>query len=132
MLINNVGEARQETTDISVAVSDGVDAIILSHETSVGPFSLEATVLLAKAIAEAENCFDYEVAFQKVRDASMEEGKRANVMDILCTTASQIALDNNVDLFICLTSTGKIARFLAKQHLIQTILACSVNSNVVK
>ena len=63
MLINNVGEARQETTDISVAVSDGVDAIILSHETSVGTFSLEATVLLAKAIAEAENCFDYEVAF---------------------------------------------------------------------
>lgn len=89
-------------------------------------------MLLAKAIAESENCFDYEVAYQRIRDASIEEGKRANVLDILCTTASQIALDNNVDLFICLTSTGKIARYLAKQHLVQTILACSVNSNVVK
>lgn len=114
MLTNNMQAARQETTDISSAVSEGVDVFMLSHETSVGPYGLEATVLLAKAIAEAENCFDYEVAFQRIRDASVEEGKRANVTDILCTTASQIALDNNVDLFICLTSTGKIARYLAK------------------
>jgi pyruvate kinase len=63
MLANHVGDARQETTDISAAVQDGVDVFILSHETSIGQFSLEATMLLAKAIAEAENCFDYEVAF---------------------------------------------------------------------
>lgn len=63
MLINHMGDARQETTDISSAVQDGVDVFILSHETSIGQFSLEATMLLAKAIAEAENCFDYEVAF---------------------------------------------------------------------
>lgn len=88
MLTNNVMAARQETTDISAAVSDGVDVFILSHETSMGPYPLESTVLLAKAIAEAENCFDYEVAFQKIRDASVEEGKRANATDVLCTTAS--------------------------------------------
>jgi pyruvate kinase len=88
MLTNNIGEARQETTDISTAVIDGADCFILSHETSIGKFPLEATVLLAKSIAEAENCFDHELAFQKVREASMEEGKRANVTDILCTTAT--------------------------------------------
>jgi pyruvate kinase len=44
---------------------------------------------------------------------------------MLCTTATQIALENNVDLFIVLTSTGKIARYLAKQRPEQNILACS-------
>lgn len=63
MLVNDVQAARQETTDISAAVSEGVDVFVLSHETSIGPNALESTVLLAKAIAEAENCFDYEVAF---------------------------------------------------------------------
>lgn len=113
-------------------MSEGVDVFILSNETSSGPYPLESTVLLAKAIAEAENCFDYEVAFQRIRDVNMEDGKRTQAIDVLCTTASQIALDNNVDLFVCLTSTGKVARYLAKQQLMQTILACSVNSNVVK
>ena len=63
---------------------------------------------------------------------SEEEGKKASVTDMLCSTATQIALDNNVDLFICLTSTGGIARTLARQKPMQTILACSENSNVVR
>jgi pyruvate kinase len=52
--------ARQETTDISSAVIDGVDVFILSHETSIGHNPLNATILLAKSIAEAENIFDHE------------------------------------------------------------------------
>ena len=44
----------------------------------------------------------------------MNNAKRLNPVDSLATTACSIALDNNVDLFICLTETGKIARFIAK------------------
>lgn len=51
---------------------------------------------------------------------------------MLCTTAMQIALDNNVDLFVVLTQTGKIARYLAKQRPMQTILACSTQQQVVR
>ena len=46
-----------------MAVLDGCDGFILSHETSVGEHPLEATVLLAKAISEAEQIFDHEQAF---------------------------------------------------------------------
>ena len=34
--------------------------------------------------------------------------------DMIATTACNIALENNVDIFICLTETGKISRFVAK------------------
>lgn len=47
-------------------------------------------------------------------------------------TATQIALDNNVDLLVVLTSTGKVARYLAKQRPMQTILACSTSPQVVR
>ncbi len=46
-----------------MAVLDGADGFILSHETSIGTKPLEATVLLAKAISEAEQIFDHEQAF---------------------------------------------------------------------
>ena len=57
-------------------------------------------------MAEAENIYDHEKAFEEARAVSEEEGKKASVTDMLCSTATQIALDNNVDLFICLTSTA--------------------------
>jgi pyruvate kinase len=41
-------------------VIEGADVFILSHETSVGRYPIDATILLAKAIAEAENVYDYE------------------------------------------------------------------------
>jgi len=97
-------------------VLEGADVFILSHETSIGRNPIEATILLAKSIAEAENIFDHEKAYQDMRSQAISEGKKASVTDMLCTTATAIALDNNVDLFVCLTSTGKIARFLAKQR----------------
>ena len=60
MITQNLGVARQEAQDVSVAVLDGADGFFLSHETSVGQHPLEATVLLAKAISEAEQIFDHE------------------------------------------------------------------------
>lgn len=60
MVSNNVALARQETQDISQAVVEGADVFILSHETSCGQFPVDATILLAKAIAEAENVYDHE------------------------------------------------------------------------
>ena len=29
---------------------------------------------------------------------------------VLCSTATSIALDNNVDMFVCVTETGRVAR----------------------
>ena len=67
-----------------------------------------------------------------MRKEAIDRGSEGNVLDMLCTTATQIALDNNVDLFIVVTETGKLAKYLAKQRPMQTILACSTQPNVVR
>ena len=51
---------RQDLTEITTACLDGADGFILSHETSKGKHFIEATINLAKGIAEAENVFDHE------------------------------------------------------------------------
>ena len=45
--------------DVSGAVLEGADVFILSHETSVGQYPVEATILLAKSIAEAEIVYNH-------------------------------------------------------------------------
>lgn len=132
MLENDLTKARLETNEISTQVLDGADVFILSHETSIGKYGHEACIMLSKAIAEAENVFDYEQAFQDTRAGSIADGRKANVLDMLCTTAMNIALDNNVDLLVCVTETGRVARYLAKQRPVQTILACSTKGTVVR
>lgn len=118
--------------DVSSSVTEGADVFILSHETSTGKFAVDATVLLAKAIAEAESIYDHEIVYQELRNIAKEQGAAGSVTDMLCSTATQIAIDNNVDLFIALTNTGKIARALAKQKPMQTILACCTQPQVVR
>ena len=124
--------SRSEAEDITSAVLEGADAFILSHETSIGKYPIEAVIQLAKAIAEGENIIDYEQVYNDIRQDSIDNAKKSTAVDILATTACSIALDNNVDIFVCLTETGKIARFIAKYKPFQSILACTTSSAVVK
>lgn len=62
----------------------------------------------------------------------MNNSKKSSAVDILATTACNIALDNNVDIFVCLTESGKIARYVAKYRPFQPILACTTSSSVVR
>ena len=73
---------------MSVAVLDGADGFFLSHETSIGQHPIEATVLLAKAISEAEQIFDHEKAFEEARDITKDQGRNANSLDVLASTAT--------------------------------------------
>lgn len=132
MVSKDTRPARLELTDISNSVIDGADIFVLSDETAIGHRALETTKLLAKAIMEAENVFNHDKAYQEMRAVLAEKGKKAHPTDILCSTAMNIALENNVDLFLCITSNGRIAKFLAKQRPMQPILACSIYSNVVR
>ncbi len=75
---------------------------------------MEATLLLARSIAEAENVYDHEQVFEELRTIAKQLS--VNVTDMLCSTATQIALENTVDLFIVMTENGNVARALAKQR----------------
>ena len=119
---------------MSTATLDGADAFILSHETSIGQHPIDATINLAKGIAEAEAIFDFEQAHINNREDLKESGKYAKNIDVLTNTACSMAFekDSDVDIILCFTETGKIARYLSKQRTKQPILACSTNSNTVR
>jgi pyruvate kinase len=109
---------RNELTDITTATLDGADAFILSHETSIGKNIFDSTIQLAKGIAEAESIYDYEQAHVNNRQDLKDMDKYASNIDVLCNTACSMAFekDSDVDIILCFTENGKIARFLSKQR----------------
>lgn len=106
----------------------------MSHETSIGQNGVEATINLAKGIAEAEAIFDYDQVFTNNReDLKNMEGHTPNI-DVLTSTSCSMAFEkeSDIDIIVCMTENGKIARYLSKQRTKQPVLACSTNSQTVR
>lgn len=53
-MINNSTPTRAEATDCANAVLDGADALMLSGETSVGAFAIQAVQVMARIIVKTE------------------------------------------------------------------------------
>jgi len=69
-----------------------------------------------------------------IREDIKRLGTQALNIDILATSSVGIAFekDSDVDMLVCLTETGKIAKYLAKQRPKQPILACSTSAQTVR
>lgn len=50
---------RAEASDVANAILDGVDGIVLSDETAIGDYPINAVSILAKCCVEAEKTIDF-------------------------------------------------------------------------
>ncbi len=69
-MITNSSPTRAEATDCANAVLDGADALMLSGETSVGAFAIEAVATMARIIARTEEAMLDQIATLKHNPAT--------------------------------------------------------------
>ena len=69
-MIVNSSPTRAEATDCANAVLDGADALMLSGETSVGAFAIEAVATMARIIARTEEAMLDQIAPMKHNPAT--------------------------------------------------------------
>ena len=113
---------RAEVSDVSNAVLEGTDAILLSDETAMGQYPVEALRVAVSTINEAES--EYMYSFYK------DMGTRDRTQAITGAAAALVRTLNSKP--IVLTSTGRAALELARFRPANDILAFSHDPAVLR
>jgi pyruvate kinase len=119
----NPRPTRAETTDVANAILDGTDAVMLSGETSIGEFPIEAVSMMDKIAREVEGS-------QFFRTTPLDElpplpGTTGIVARAACYAATEQARP-----LLAFTWTGVTARFAAKARPRGPVFALTPNPRV--
>jgi len=109
---------RAEATDVANAVLDGTDAVMLSEETSIGNYPVQAAGMMAKIILEAESEFPYVHKISEKWPDILSE-----VNDATARAACQMAHQVQAKVIVAFTTRGTTALRVSKYRPAQPILA---------
>ena len=121
-MIRNPRPTRAETSDVANAIYDGTDAIMLSGETAIGKYPVEALRTMARIAERVENSIDYKAAFEK-----RIVGQEATVTNSICHATCAIAHDLSARAIITATKTGYTARMVSKYRPASHIIATTTS-----
>ena len=126
-IISNNYPSRAEVSDIANAVLDGVDAIMLSDETTVGDNPIETLKLLEKVIQTVENDINYEYMLEQ----AIKTEKR-DLTGSLAYSVTGCALRLNCKAIFTPTMSGYTAKKISRFRPPCPIIAPSPNINTIK
>uniref|UniRef100_A0A7S2WC12 Pyruvate kinase n=1 Tax=Mucochytrium quahogii TaxID=96639 RepID=A0A7S2WC12_9STRA len=128
-MISNPRPTRAEASDVANAVFDGTDCVMLSGETAVGKYPVEAIQVMNRICREAEINHDF-YAPPSLRDDGFGKSNKIKLQTAFSMAAVETARKVEADLIIAVTKTGETARELATHFPHVPILALSISPKV--
>ncbi len=114
---------RAEVSDVANAILDGTDAVMLSNETAVGDYPVEAVATMARIARRIER--DYP---QRILDGQMA----TTIPNAISQAVSSIARQLNAAAILPLTKSGSTARNVSKFRPSTPILAITSEESVAR
>lgn len=125
-MIRNPRPTRAEVTDVSTAILQSTDAIMLSGETAAGKYPVEAVKMMTSICEYTEPYYEYKIPdFQKL------EGKHS-VSSAVGVGAVRTAANVNAKALVIPTMTGFSARLISNFRPQQPIFAVSPNERALR
>ncbi len=125
-MVNNPRPTRAEVSDVANAILDGTDAVMLSNETAVGNYAVEAVATMARIAERMER----EAA--ENANASKQRDTRRSIPNAISQAVGQISEQLGAAAIMSLTQTGATARNVSKFRPQTPILAVTPHVNVAR
>lgn len=124
-MIKNPVPTRAEVADVANAILDGTDAIMLSAETTVGDFPIEAVEMMSSIALRTEE----EIKYKIVND---NEKYTKVTVNAVSRSVIQAALDVEAKYIVALTESGFTARKISRYRPAQMIITLTPDKKVLK
>ncbi|MEG1806210.1 MAG: pyruvate kinase, partial [Clostridia bacterium] len=125
-MISNPRPTRAEISDVANAVYDGTSAIMLSGETAVGKYPIEALKSMAKIAEQTEKNINYKKRFKET------SYKIKNTVDAVSHSTCNMSMDIDAKAIVVCTLTGSTARMVSRFRTPTPILALTTDEKVYR
>ena len=123
-MIKNPRPTRAEATDVANAIYDGTSVIMLSGESAVGAYPVEAVETMVRIALRAEADMDY------IRRFSRDTSASTDVTNAISHATVTSAHDLNASAIITVTKSGSTARILSRYRPACVIVGCTTEKHV--
>jgi len=126
-MITNPSPTRAEASDVANAIFDGTDAVMLSAETAVGAYPVEAVRMMDRIARVVENSPEYRNAMRQLvptADTSTADG--------VALAAVEIAYNLDAQLIVTFTSSGSTATRVSRNRPPTPVLAITPNPRALR
>ena len=110
-MINSPVPTRAEVSDVAQAIYEGADAVMLSAESAVGNYPIEAVRTMNSIATEVEK----EKTYRQLIESSRTPLK-GDVSDAITVAAREVAETTNVKVICCFTETGTTASLTSRER----------------
>lgn len=124
-MVNSPRPTRAEVSDVANAIVDGTDAVMLSNETAVGKYPVEAVTTMARIATR----IDRERSIHTIHPGKSSGQLTPNAIS---QAVSQIAAQLDAAAILTLTKTGATARNVSKFRPHNRILAVTPHVDVAR
>ncbi|MEL7037128.1 MAG: pyruvate kinase [Cyanobacteria bacterium J06592_8] len=124
-MVNNPRPTRAEISDVANAILDGTDAVMLSNETAVGKYPVEAVATMARIAIRIEK-------EGITRNISTVADTGSSIPNAISGAVAQIAQQLDSAAIMTLTKTGATARNVSKFRPTTPILAVTPHVEVAR
>ncbi len=125
-MVNSPRATRAEVSDVANAILDGTDAVMLSNETAVGNYPVEAVATMARIAIRIEQEQGLASSRANVKDT------RRSIPNAISQAVGQIADNLGAAAIMTLTKTGSTARNVSKFRPQTPILAVTPHVDVAR
>lgn len=130
-MIENARPTRAEVTDVAYAVNLGTDAIMLSGETAVGAFPVDAVKMMDRIARQTESyLWSHNKYGAKVSDSASKTA--LPIWEAMANSMAQLAQDLKVHAVVVISQSGMSAATMSSARPAAPVVAITNHSDVCR
>lgn len=125
-MVDHPRPTRAEASDVANAILDGTDAVMLSAETAVGRYPVEAVRMMDRIAVEVE------ATSPQLYQPPRHHERRLGIAEAVAAAACRLSHDLRAKAIVVITRSGRTAQLVSKNRPAEPIVALTEEESVAR